>query len=619
MKKTIYIVSLALALFSSCKDSSDMLDPDVISGVTDKDLFADVQYAERYLYDIYDQLIPVLPIGPAAGSRWRTPDTFLEVASDNGHGEASWGIFKNMNVGDWSASTNSFSHTDWNMYWNSIRAINNFLVHIDEVPLNANYSFDEDRKAKRKAEAKLLLAWNYAELVKEFGGVPIIDKVYGITDDDMMLPRNTYDECVDFISRLCDEAAAVLPLEQTGSEFGRGTKGAALAVKARTLFYAASPLWNNPDKPQDSPFRGKYDPQKWVKAAKAYGEVIKMNQYSLIPDITKVFLTRVNPEFIFTRVNRTVSYLTGSMVPNKLYPSGGGYGNGGFNHVTYNLLKEYDILKDGKAYNIEDPTSGYDPQNPYIARDPRFYRDCLYNGCKILGKTADFGVSGDGVAAKGAHNDPYGGPEATYVYAVKFADTHLNITWNPARQYGSPSVDANYPYIRYAQVLMDYAEAMNEAYGPESDALGIGMTALDAVNQIRARAKYPTNLKAYPEYLPPADGTVGMPPLPSGLSKDDFRLKLRKERRVEFMYEEHRFWDIRRWKLPTSEVTDIYAQIPEWYMDNGVRKVRYVVKKTESRVMEPKMYRMPIPEDQLFANKNLVQNPGWPDSPEASE
>ncbi len=622
MRKIYLIITVFLLVFISCDNNIDILDREVSTGLTEDEVFKEAQYAERYLYDIYDQLIPVLPIGPLAGSRWRSPDVYLEASTDNGHAEAQWGNVHNFNNGAWDAAGGSFSNIDWNMYWKSIRALNNFIARIDEVPNNANFAFDDDKRALRKAEAMTLLAWNYAELAKEFGGVPLILKYYSIEDkDDMNRPRNTYDETVNLICELCDEAAKVLPVDYpSANDYGRVTKGAALAIKARTLLYAASPLWNNPDKPLDSPFRGEYSQEKWKLAAEAAAEVIMLNKYVLMDDITKIFLTRVNDEFIFTRMNRRVSYTTGLSVPNKLYINA--YGNGGMNQVTYNMIKQYEYLKNDQAYDIEDPASGYDPDNPYVARDPRFYRDCLYNGANLKdlnNQIAEFGISADGKTPKGKHNDPYEGPMDTYVYSVKFADTHLYITWNPSFAYRGQAVDANYPYIRYAQVLLDYAEAMNEYFGPEVDGLGNGLTALWAVNQVRTRSRYPIDLNKYKEYLPPADGTQGMPPLPTGMSQEEMRSKLRRERRVELSYEEHRFWDVRRWKLDPEEFNTIQAQIPEWYTEDGVRKVRYKIVTTQKRVFHPKMYRMPIPEDQIFANPNLIQNPGWPFSPESEE
>ncbi len=617
MKKILYIISLISILFSSCEDSSSLLDQEVSTGIPDSEVFKRAEYAERYLLDTYDQLLPVLPIS-ATGTRWRSPDVYLEGVTDNGHAEAQWGSVPSFNLGAWTASSGNFSNSDWDMYWATIRSCNKFIENVDNVPNDAQMDYDDKKRLLRKSEARFLRAWNYAELAKEFGGVPIITKAYediSAGNEELKLPRATYDETIKFICDECDEAARHLPEKWSGAEYGRVTKGAALALKARMLLFAASPLWNNPDKPEDSPFRGAYNKDKWIDAAKAAAVVLNMNDiYELLP-IEKIFLTRVNKEFIFARMQRPQSYVTGLSFPPKFYTKS--FNNGGINQVTFNMIREYETLKDGKAYDIFDSNSGYDPQNPYRSRDPRFYRDCLYNGCKILGQVAEFGVSGDGIAARGEYNDPYQGPRDTYVYSIKFADTHLKINWDNRFYYQGPGVEASYPYLRFSEMYMNYAEAMNEAFGPEVDGLGNGMTALWALNQVRTRATFP-DPTVYTNYPADMEGK-SMPPVPGGLDQDEMRKRIRRERRVEFSYEEFRFWDVRRWKIPVEELVNIQAQIPVWYMENGVRKVRYEIRNTEKRGMDTKMYRMPIPESQLFANPNLVQNPGWPFSPETSE
>lgn len=616
MKKYIYITCIAFILSNiSCTDSSDLLDPEISTGISPEEVFTRADYAEAFLLDIYDQLIPVLPIS-ASGTRWRAPDVYLEGVTDNGHAEAQWGSVPAFNQGAWSPSSGNFSNSDWDMYWKSIRSCNIFIENIHKVPNDKQYEYDAKKRAVRKAEAEFLLAWNYTELTKEFGGLPIITHAeIDISSGNAKLsePRATYDETVKFICDLCDKVAEVLPEKWAGAEYGRVTKGAALALKSRVLLFAASPLWNNQEKPENSPFRGAYDPTKWEKAAAAAFEVLKMEgTYGLLP-IETLFLTRVNKEFIFARMQRAQSYVTGLSFTPRFYTKS--FNNGGINQVTYNMIKEYEVLNDGKAYDLSDPASGYDPQDPYKSRDPRFYRDCLFNGCKILGQVAEFGVSGDGIAARGEYNDPYQGSMATYVYSIKFADTHLKINWDNRFYHQGPGAEANYPYIRFAEIYMNYAEAMNEAFGPEVDGLGNGRTALWALNKVRTRATFPDNT-IYTNY-PDIGGS--MPPIPSGLSLDEMRKRIRRERRIEFSYEEFRFWDVRRWKTPMDEMVDIQAQIPVWYMEGGVRKVRYEIKNTEKRVMSTKMYRMPIPESQIFSNKNMVQNPGWPNSPEASE
>src|SRR5690606_9615093 len=208
-----------------------------------------------------------------------------EVTTDNGStNQPSSGPYFTFNSGAWSPATATFSKHDWDMCWTAIRACYIFLKHIDHVPLDSEYNFTETIREYRKGEAMFLLAFNYSELMKQFGGLPIIDKANDITDE-LQLPRNTFDETVDFIVNLCDDAAAILPRTHSPADYGRITEGAALALKARVLLYAASPLWNNSSKPEDSPFRGKYDAAKWEKAARAASDVIDLNAYQLQPDI----------------------------------------------------------------------------------------------------------------------------------------------------------------------------------------------------------------------------------------------------------------------------------------------------------------------------------------------
>lgn len=602
MKKIFLITAVVSFFFSSCsKDGSSLLDP-ATTGLTETDVFSNPQYSEQFLLGIYRKILPVLAYADFGGCRWRNLIE-LECGTDNGSTIAAGNVW-DFNSGAWtSSSTGMFWYSDWADNNSAIRACNLFLSHIDNVPVDPQYSFDENTRKIRKAEAKFLKAFNLAELAKQFGGLPLVDKVVSPTDPDILIPRNSYDETIAAISKLCDEAAVDLPLTHPDEELGRATKGAALALKARMLLYAASPLWNNSSTPADSPFQGKYDPTKWETAAKAAKDVINLNTYQLYPDISSLFLTRSNSEIIFSRMQEPMSYYSATHVPYTLYNGTGAYGVGGINQVTYNMVKEYEVLKDNVAYSVDDPASGHNFQDPFKNRDPRFYRDCIFNGSQILGKTAEFGDPEPGYNKTGKNNMGYLKDNQrynTYVFSIKFGDPTLNVTWD-ARSYGGGArINQNFPYLRYAEVLLEYAEAMNEAFGPDADALGIGKTALQAINEVRTRAKYPSGR---PEYL---GQTGGMPPIPSGLNKDEMRVKIHHERRVEMSFEEQRFWDIRRWKSPIE--TDIKAQIPI-YKSNGT--MEYQIKTIDTRYFEEKMYRMPIPQSEILANPLLVQNPGW--------
>lgn len=610
MKKYVYAIML-FAMCLSCKDGSDLLDP-AVGGITEEDVFTDAQNSMLFLNDIYGDLVPVIPQTGNKGMRWPGNDVMLDVTTDNGSSNlGTSSAFYEFNVGSWTplSGESFFWVKEWKDNWASIRSCNLFLSHVDEIPLSDEYQFTEKVRAIRKGECVFLKAFFYAELLKQFGGLPIADKVYSL-DDEMNNPRNTFDETVNYITDLCDKAAALLPENHPDVDYGRATKGAALALKARVLLYSASPLWNNPSKPEDSPFRGKFDETKWKKAAQAAADVINLNQYELHSNISDLFLTRVNREFIFVHMNQPCSWMTSISIPKNLCPTGRN-DKSGCNQVTYNLIKEYEILKDGKAYSIDDVASGYDDQNPYINRDPRFYRDCLFNGSIYQGKVAQLGE-----AEGGAPNPPHNPVEIsgfnTHVHSVKFADWDLVLNFDARDPGKGMSTNQNFPYIRYAEVLLNYAEAMNEAFGPEVDGLGNGKTALWAVNQVRIRSKYPED-SARKEYL---GQKGGMPPISVGLGKDEMREKIRHERRIELSFEEHRFWDVRRWMIEPETMTTIQAQVPIW---NEEGKVRYEIRTIQKRTFERKMYRMPIPEQQIYNNPNLIQNPGWTLSPEEAD
>jgi len=598
MKKIFLTISILILLSTACtKDGANLIDPTTSIGINAA--FGNANNANQFLLDIYRAIVPVLPRTDGAGSRWRN-GFLLDVTDENGSSNIQGNAAnRDFNSGAINAgSTGLFSYKDWTDNYSSIRACNLFLAHIEDVPYDPAFLYTATEKKIRIAEAKWLLAFNYAELAKEFGGLPLIK---GVLDpsSDFTIPRSTYDETVAYIVGLCDEAAADLPVVYSDADLGRATKGAALALKARTLFYAASPLWNDSTAPTDTYLSGKYDATKWQKAAQAEKAVMDLNQYQLSTDISTMFTSRTNSEIIYARMQEPMAYFTAVNVPYKLYPAGA-YALGGYNQVTYNMVKQYEVLKGGVAYSIDDPASGYNPQDPYKNRDPRFYRDCLYNGAKFQTKTAEFGTVAAGVSKVPAHNNVIVSPYDTYVFSTKFCDLTLVISADARNPGANARTGQNFPYFRYAGTLMDYAEAMNEAYGPEILGPGFTMTALQAANLVRTRAKY---VAGKPEYV---GLTGGMPPIPSGLSQSAFRTVLQHERRIEFSFEEQYFWDIRRWKQTPSNV--IEAQIPVW---TSPTTVQYQIKTIENRYWDPKLYRMPIPQVELFANPKLQQNPGW--------
>jgi hypothetical protein len=601
MKKIFLTITALFVLCTACtKDGAKKIDSSSTNGLADA--FGKANAADQFLINIYRQIVEVLPHTDNMGSRWGT-GYLLDMGTENetGNGTTS-GPVRDFNTGaTTSASTGVFSYLDWKNNYGAIRSCLLYLAHINEVPADPQFNFSEDTRKIRIGEAKWLLAFNYAELCKQHGGLPIIKKVYEPTDA-FDVPRSTYDETVAYIVGLCDEAAAVLPLKAVlDADYGRATKGAALALKARMLLYAASPLWNDSANPADTYLSGKYDLNKWEKAAQAAQDVIALGQYQLHTDISTLFTTRVNNEIIYSRLQQPFAYFTAVNVPYKLYPQG--YALGGYNQVTYNMLKQYEVLKGGVAYPITDPASGYNLQDPFKNLDPRFYRDCIFNGDNILNQIVDVGELATGVVKTIKHNGQTTIPQyQSYLYNVKFCDLGLNVTTNDPRSgTGQIPTNQNYIYFRYGEVLLNYAEAVNEAYGPQTVPPGATMTALQAVNLVRTRAAYVAGKKEYQTY------TGSMPPIPGGLSKDQFRIAVQHERRIELAFEEHYFWDVRRWKQ-TPETT-VQALIPVW---TSATVVSYQLRNIDTRYFNPlKSYRMPIPNSDILINNQLKQNPGW--------
>lgn len=594
--------------FISCVDTESLLDKAETGDITADMIYNDIVLADQVLNDLYGRLPNIFVDQGNQMGRFNADD-LLDAGTVYGQHQMTWSKCTEFTSGAWGPSNCPLDRADRlndNIYkrnYEAIRACENFIARIDEVPFDPEYGYGAEEQKVKIAEAKFLLAFYYAELVRFYGGVPLItETIDDLGSPEIKKPRNTYDECVDFIVTLCDEAAANLPILYNDIQFGRATKGAALALKSRILLTAASPLFNNLNKPEDSPFRGKYDQDKWKVAANAAAAVIQLNQYSLVTDISTMFTSVTNEEVIFSRLQPQANWMTRNALPPGVGRNGG---NVGRNQGTFNMMKYYKVIKDGTAFDMTDPASGWDLQNPYANLDPRFYRDYCFNTAKTRNKDVKMWALGEGAtSADKAPNNTTN--NCSYLILVKFADLTINPNVTSQRTYH------NYQFLRYAEVLLNYAEAMNEAYGPETDALGIGLTATDAVNLIRRRTVYPDKI----EYL----GYTGrMPDFPTGLTKDEFRKEIRQERFVELNFEECQFFDLRRWKMPIETQTNAQFLVPYLNVDgSGNKTIEYKIEDQAPRAFTTAWYLLPIPDDQILMNPDqYVQNPGWLGSPES--
>lgn len=415
-------------------------------------------------------------------------------------------------------------------------------------------------------EVRFLRAFFYFELVKRYHNIPLITKVLSREEANSEKPVSA-DVIFDFIISECTEVAKVLPVtyESFGKdkETGRVTKGVALALKARAALYAASPLFNPGD-----------NKAKWVAAAEAAYEIIGEQatlNYSLDKNFANLFGAKNNTskEVIWARPAGENNSFEASNFPM------GVKGGKTSTCPTENLASAFE-MKTGDAFDWNDEAM---KQNPYAKRDPRFYQTLVHNG---MNWPADKAVE---IWEGGANGLPLTNTTTTGYYLRKYVNN--NISFEP----GAPTTKVHHNWIlfRYAEVLLNYAEAMVKAYGDiEKTTDKCGISALQAVNQVRDR-----------------DG-VKMPALANTLSPEAFLKRVKNERRVELAFEGHRFWDLRRWN--ELDVTKNIYGVKITKVDNTMV---YDKKQVKTNVVDDKMYFYPFSDTELFKNENLQQNTGW--------
>jgi len=458
----------------------------------------------------------------------------------------------------WTGETNT-------TYLPVIKNANIFFSKIDEADI------DEAAKGELKGQMRFLRAHAYFMMTSFFGGVPLLKEPLDL-NDDFNIPRNTYEECMNFVVEEFDRSAEELPLEWDNSNRGRITKGAALAMKSRALLYMASPL-NNPED----------DKTKWQKAADAAKAVIDLGQYSLFPDYKGVFLeeNQFNSEIIWCRTFDYVNINEGVRIEQSLYPNG--YNGYGQVHPIQNLVDDFQMTN-GKSpilgyeedYTpIVNPESGYDPQNPYINRDPRFYATILFDGAEFKDREVETFYPGGKDTREGAlapHN-----ATLTGYYVRKFIDE--NIT-NP-----TPQNTSNTPWIfsRYAEVLLNYSEALYN--------LGEEELAREYLNMVRSRP------------------TVEMPDILD--SGEELLKSIQLERRIELVFESHRYFDIRRWKIAPEVINEIGRLKMDIQKNKDTGEKSYSVSFFQPRHFHERNYLLPIPQSEIEKNAALKQNPGY--------
>lgn len=561
--KLKYILGLFIM---SCFSSCSYLDFDETNGLkTKEDMYKYFNSTENMLNNVYSYM----------------PQDFgtLDYAMrDCGSDDAEFGLVSAkvqwFNNGSWSPTKTVDDM--WTLY-KGIRAANSFLKEIEEVDFS-RYQYEPAYKNWMKKlaffpyEARVLRAHYFFELARRYGDIAMPLEVLD-TESANSIEKKKFSDVINFIVEECNAAAEVLPVSyenEPDKQIGRVTKGFALAVKTKALLYAASPLHNQSN-----------DLELWKKAALAAQEIIDLNCYELDPKgafnniaSKEVIMLRMNGDsrdfelynfpIRFTEGNRSASPASSNFPSQNLVDA-------------FETINGYSIKLDDNGWKTED--EAFDITKPYENRDPRFYRTILANGMSFKNSTIETFVGGKDYAEISAGGTPTG------YFLRKYVQETTSFT-------PDQTVQNKHHWIvyRYAEALLSYAEAMANAF-PENmeytDAT-YKYSALWAINEVRNNANMPVI---------------------KNCTQTEFIERLQNEWRVEFAFEDHRFWDVRRWKIGDSTQRELYGIKIEKQPDSSFKYSRNLY---ETRTWKDCMYLYPISQNELYINSNLnPQNPNW--------
>ncbi len=562
--------------FTSLGDS--FLEKPPSQDVTIDTIFSRADLAERFLTNNYR----TLPYGPAQVNgpydKNKLARAMLAALTDiNQSYETVAGANKHYYSGTYTAydAQNNAGAVKYNYFnsgaWDGIRSSYIFINNVQRVP-----DMSRQRKNRLIAEARMIIALHYVDMFRNYGGMPWVDHAY-TPNENFQLPRLTARATLDSIVRVIDEAIHDLPftLENPATESGRFTQAGAMGLKTRLLLFAASPLFNNsnPYKSGEAAEKklvwyGSYDPNLWERAADAARELIEKAEgsgYHLLntgnprEDFQNAYYDRESPEIL---ISTRVQHLT----------TDGGYyfydlEQRGLGNVTDNYVKMFPMQS---GLPIEDPASNYDPLNPYQDRDPRLYETVLINGDVYQNRTAETWIGGRERRTASSHDIASG-------YRIrKFVLDGVQ----------SRGTTAHWPLLRLPEIFLSYAEALNEINeGPTPEAY-------EFVNKVRNR--------------------VDLDDLPPGLTQEEFREAVLRERVLELGFEEVRWYDLIRWKRENDFTKTLYGMDIIRNEDGSFSYNRF---KLPPRYWQenwsPKWYLSAFPINEVLKDYGLVQNPGW--------
>ncbi len=579
--KYLTIGLMATTMLASC---ADILDKKPLTEISDNDLWSDPALLKAFVNSRYNQVGVNGAESMQSSIVDETELTWLRGCETHNFARLSPTDLGRMNGAWWG-----WDNRSWSTKWTNISNCNIFFGRVDNVGFT-----NETEKTKLVGQVRFIRAFEYWDLIARWGAMPIITKSFSINDREEIVgqKRNTYKECIDFLVSELDQAAKELPANWSGDDYGRATSVAALALKSRILLYAASPLMNEDVK---IPEVGYTTPEtdRWQKAAKAATEALDAAQtagyelYNLNGDPSKnyqlIFMdnTAANKETLFARMG-TSSADGESISSCDQYNNPNGYGGWGGNCPLQELVDAYEVVKDGVASKF-DWNNPEEKANPYANRDPRFYATILYDGAKWMTRNVEtyFDVDNNGTIIGGGKDTKFGNDSwnasPTGYNMKKFMDEGYALnSWNFCAR--------NWIHLRMAELYLNKAEALYHIGDEEG--------AREALKPVRQRA--------------------GMPAVTA--TGADLLEAIKNERRIEFAFEEHRYFDVRRWKeAPKYFGSTVHAITIKKYPDG---KKTYEVDKLRSdvggdRKWDDKMYWLPIPKSEMDKNPNLVQNPGY--------
>ena len=599
--KNIILYLTALLTLSSCQD---MFAPADENNRQEDAMYEESKYAAGLLMYGYSRL-------PYATS------TQTDVATDDAVTNNTNSSFLNMATGTWAADNDPMSQ--WNSCKDGIQYVNKFLTIVDKVKWAPSAASKQQMFIDRqKGEAYGLRALFYYYLLQAHGGYADDDQLYGVPlltepedgSSDFNQPRALFSDCVKQCFADCDSAMKYLPTDyvdlsvdeipakykELGAEstgynlvFGSRSKGLmsgkiAEAIKAQVALLAASPAFRDQS--------GVTSAEAAVLCANVLKRIGGLNGFDKDGSIWYKNHSKLDPSAsempeILWRADRSKdANQERENFPPTLY------GNGRVN-PSQNLVDAFP-MRSGRP--ITDPKSGYDPKNPYANRDPRLSDDILYNGVTFRNTLIITGTYPND-KDESLDNINYGNTSTRTGYYMKKL---LNEKVSPLQ---SSLVEQYhiYPRIRYTEMFLAYAEAANDAWGPKADPTGVGFTAYDVIKAIRQRAGLGKDEIGFD--LPEGDAYL------EECAADQAKMTelIRNERRIELCFENKRFWDLRRWKMPLNET------VKGIMIDrNDEGELSYKVIDVEERKYDSSyQWYGPIPKSEVLKWSNLKQNKGW--------